>query len=344
MDRSPASTLDPVRTWVAHVTCAVPSPVATAASAIASCSSPRASAGSTTTPRSGASTPTARCSSAACGRCCCSRCTRWRWPASPSTATTAPTRGTACSAPPTSSRPRRTARHPRPSGRSPGCMPCTSGVVGVAPDGRPYAANDPHLLAVGARRRGRQLPRRPSALRQRRRSTAGERDEYVREMAVIARALGVPAPPESERALRDQIRPSAPNCAAHRRTRGGALHVAAAADASWRSGRCTRCSARPRWRCCRGGHAGRCACRRSRSSRPSRCGRRAMHSSAACVGRCRHADRRSTDDVSGGPDGGGLASCRSEVAAAGHDDALEPEPSRHRRATPRAVRPPRARW
>jgi uncharacterized protein (DUF2236 family) len=35
---------------------------------------------------------------------------------------------------------------------------------------------------------------------------ADGRDQYVREMAVIARALGIPAPPESERALRDQIR------------------------------------------------------------------------------------------------------------------------------------------
>ena len=31
-------------------------------------------------------------------------------------------------------------------------------------------------------------------------------DRYVRQMAVIARALGVPAPPESERGLRDQLR------------------------------------------------------------------------------------------------------------------------------------------
>ena len=78
-------------------------------------------------------------------------------------------------------------------------------VVGVAPDGRPYAANDPHLLRwvhvaevdsfLAAYRRYGESPLLPH-----------ERDDYVREMAVIARALGVPAPPESERALRDQIR------------------------------------------------------------------------------------------------------------------------------------------
>ncbi len=79
------------------------------------------------------------------------------------------------------------------------------GVVGVAPDGRSYAANDPHLL------RWVHVAEVDSFLvaHQRYGETAldpAERDEYVREMAVIARALGVPAPPESERALRDQIR------------------------------------------------------------------------------------------------------------------------------------------
>jgi uncharacterized protein (DUF2236 family) len=78
-------------------------------------------------------------------------------------------------------------------------------VVGVAPDGRPYAANDPHLLRwvhvaevdsfLAAYQRYGESPLLPH-----------ERDDYVREMAVIARALGVPAPPESERALHDQIR------------------------------------------------------------------------------------------------------------------------------------------
>ena len=78
-------------------------------------------------------------------------------------------------------------------------------VVGVAPDGRPYAANDPHLLRwvhvaevdsfLAAHQRYGETP-----------LSTDERDEYVRDMAVIARALGVPAPPESERALHDQIR------------------------------------------------------------------------------------------------------------------------------------------
>ena len=39
------------------------------------------------------------------------------------------------------------------------------------------------------------------------------RDEYVRQTAVVARALGVPAPPESVRALRDQLRMMRPELA-----------------------------------------------------------------------------------------------------------------------------------
>lgn len=78
-------------------------------------------------------------------------------------------------------------------------------VAGVATDGRPYAANDPHLM------RWVHLAEVDSFLAAYQRYgaeplDAGERDDYVRQMAVIARALGIPAPPESERALRDQLR------------------------------------------------------------------------------------------------------------------------------------------
>lgn len=78
-------------------------------------------------------------------------------------------------------------------------------VTGVAPDGRSYAANDPHLL------RWVHLAEADSFLAAHQRYgreplDAVGRDEYVAQMAVIARRLGVPAPPESERALRDQLR------------------------------------------------------------------------------------------------------------------------------------------
>jgi len=77
-------------------------------------------------------------------------------------------------------------------------------VVGVAPDGRPYSANDPHLLRwvhvveidsflAAHQRYGR------------RRLTAGEADAYVSDAAVIARHLGVDEPPTSVAELRAQI-------------------------------------------------------------------------------------------------------------------------------------------
>ncbi len=78
-------------------------------------------------------------------------------------------------------------------------------VTGVAADGRSYAANDPHLL------RWVHLVEVDSFLVAYQRYGAepldeSDADEYVRQMAVIARALGVSAPPESVRGLRDQLR------------------------------------------------------------------------------------------------------------------------------------------
>ena len=77
-------------------------------------------------------------------------------------------------------------------------------VNGVASDGRPYSARDPHLLRwvhiieidsfLAAHQRYGEFP-----------LNAAGCDGYVKDAAVIARKLGVPAPPESVRALRDQI-------------------------------------------------------------------------------------------------------------------------------------------
>lgn len=74
-------------------------------------------------------------------------------------------------------------------------------VRGVSDDGRPYDANDPHLLAwihcaeismflEGYRRFGRE------------RLTAADCDAYVAEMAQLARDLGVESPPTSTHELR----------------------------------------------------------------------------------------------------------------------------------------------
>jgi uncharacterized protein (DUF2236 family) len=78
-------------------------------------------------------------------------------------------------------------------------------VRGVAADGRAYSANDPHLL------RWVHLAEIDSFLTAHDRYgaeplTGDDRDRYVAETAVIARALGVAAPPVTERGLRDQLR------------------------------------------------------------------------------------------------------------------------------------------
>ncbi len=78
-------------------------------------------------------------------------------------------------------------------------------VTGVTADGRPYAANDPHLL------RWVHLAEVDSFLSAYRRYgaerlTDDDADRYVADMAVVAHALGVPAPPKSVRALHDQLR------------------------------------------------------------------------------------------------------------------------------------------
>jgi uncharacterized protein (DUF2236 family) len=97
-------------------------------------------------------------------------------------------------------------------------------VTGIAPDGRPYAANDPHLM------RWVHVAEVDSFLAANQRYAADplvgtERDEYVRQMAVIARALGVPAPPESVRALADQIRAFRPELGGTREARDAARYL-----------------------------------------------------------------------------------------------------------------------
>ena len=97
-------------------------------------------------------------------------------------------------------------------------------VTGIAPDGRPYAANDPHLL------RWVHLAETDSFLAAHDRYggeplTASERDEYVRNTAVVARALGVPAPPESVRSLHDQLRAFRPELASTPAARESARYL-----------------------------------------------------------------------------------------------------------------------
>jgi len=77
-------------------------------------------------------------------------------------------------------------------------------VVGVAPDGTPYAANDPHLLHWV------HLAEADSFLRAhqrygRQRLSPIEQDRYLAESAVIARKLGVEDPPLTVPMLRRQL-------------------------------------------------------------------------------------------------------------------------------------------
>jgi uncharacterized protein (DUF2236 family) len=77
-------------------------------------------------------------------------------------------------------------------------------VTGIAPDGRPYAASDPHLLTWV------HIAEVDSFLRAHTRfglyplDQAG-RDGYVADMARIGAELGVPDPPRTEAALSDRI-------------------------------------------------------------------------------------------------------------------------------------------
>ncbi|MGZ4443508.1 MAG: oxygenase MpaB family protein [Nocardioidaceae bacterium] len=77
-------------------------------------------------------------------------------------------------------------------------------VTGVAPDGRPYAASDPHLL------RWVHLAEIDSFLRAHQRYGAHPldrdgRDTYVAQTARVAEALGVLDPPRTEHEMRDQL-------------------------------------------------------------------------------------------------------------------------------------------
>jgi len=77
-------------------------------------------------------------------------------------------------------------------------------VSGVAADGRPYAASDPHLLTWV------HIAEADSFLQAHTRFGAepldqAGRDGYVADMARIGAELGVPDPPRTERELRDRI-------------------------------------------------------------------------------------------------------------------------------------------
>src|SRR5580704_5531670 len=77
-------------------------------------------------------------------------------------------------------------------------------VTGTAPDGRPYAASDPHLLTWVHIAEADSFLRAHSRFGSRLLDQAG-RDEYVCDMARIGTELGVPDPPRTEAELAERI-------------------------------------------------------------------------------------------------------------------------------------------
>jgi uncharacterized protein (DUF2236 family) len=86
-------------------------------------------------------------------------------------------------------------------------------VTGTAPDGRPYAASDPHLLTWVHVAEADSFLRAYTSFGTRPLDKAG-RDGYLADMAVIGAELGVPDPPRTEAELADRIRAYRPELAA----------------------------------------------------------------------------------------------------------------------------------
>ena len=97
-------------------------------------------------------------------------------------------------------------------------------VAGTAPDGRPYSANDPHLMLwvhlaeidsflAAHDRHGAQRLR------------GDDRDRYVAETARIAEAFELPDPPRSEPELRDALRTFRPELRGTREARDAARYL-----------------------------------------------------------------------------------------------------------------------
>jgi uncharacterized protein (DUF2236 family) len=97
-------------------------------------------------------------------------------------------------------------------------------VVGTADDGRPYAANDPHLLLWV------HIVEVDSFLRAYRRHgsgqlTSAEADAYVRDAAVVARALGSEPPPTTVKQLDAAMRACRPELRTSKAARDAARYL-----------------------------------------------------------------------------------------------------------------------
>jgi uncharacterized protein (DUF2236 family) len=94
-------------------------------------------------------------------------------------------------------------------------------VTGTAPDGRPYAASDPHLLTWVHLAEVDSFLAAHGQFGSSRLDRAG-RDGYVADMARIGAEIGVPDPPFTQAELADRIRAYLPELAATRQSREAA--------------------------------------------------------------------------------------------------------------------------
>jgi uncharacterized protein (DUF2236 family) len=94
-------------------------------------------------------------------------------------------------------------------------------ITGTAPDGRPYAASDPHLLTWVHIAEADSFLRAHASFGARPLDQAG-RDGYVADMARIGAELGVPDPPRTEAELAERIRSYRPELAATAQAREAA--------------------------------------------------------------------------------------------------------------------------
>ena len=88
-------------------------------------------------------------------------------------------------------------------------------VTGIAPDGRPYAASDPHLLTWVHIAEADSFLRAHTRFGTQPLDQAG-RDGYVADLARIGAALGVPDPPRTEAELAARDRPVPARAGRHR--------------------------------------------------------------------------------------------------------------------------------
>jgi len=94
-------------------------------------------------------------------------------------------------------------------------------ITGTAPDGRPYAASDPHLLTWVHIAEADSFLRAHTRFGARPLDQAG-RDGYVADLARIGAELGVPDPPRTEAELTDRISQYRPELAATAQAREAA--------------------------------------------------------------------------------------------------------------------------